>query len=108
MLFGFFGGPFGLIFFLVGRQILKFINTITGKFVLKVIFIYVWIVESVTAYLEVIVESLAAILAVLEHVLDLPGVVLLHRLVHRPPGQGGGLDGGKQDKNDPYDSAPFC
>ena len=38
----FFGGPFGLIFFLVVRQIFKSLNTITGKFVLKVIFIYVW------------------------------------------------------------------
>ena len=41
MLFGCFGGPFGLIFFLVGRQILKPINTITGKFVWKVNYIYV-------------------------------------------------------------------
>ena len=39
--FGCFGGLFGLIFFLVGRQILKSIYTITGKFVLKVVFIYV-------------------------------------------------------------------
>ena len=47
MLFGCFGCPFGLIFFWVGRQIMKPINTINDKFVWKVIYIYVRIVDPV-------------------------------------------------------------
>ena len=41
-LFSCFSGLIGLFFFLLGRQIRKSIKTVTGKLVLKVIYIYAW------------------------------------------------------------------
>ena len=45
-------GLIGLFFFLLGRHIRKSIKTITGKFILRVIFIYAWLAPGYNSYSE--------------------------------------------------------